>query len=220
MRQFAGQCRTVAARKRDWIIPTVVTLRGTPNLGLAVNELNILIFHPPPQLLPMSSPCVDQAQPQQQQIHPQQQQTPNTEKPFSSENSSTSNNKNLINNSQGDTKSSLSAQAGGADDRLGGETSSPANINNISTVKVNSSSSSGKRKMDFGGSSNSNSNSANYSGIASGNVSGNSVNSATASLAQLLLKRPTLLSQDYENIVEDELDPHQLLYDYTSSDAW
>lgn len=77
--------------------------------------------------------------------------------------------------------------------------------------------------MDFGksGSGSVNSNSAIYSGMASGNPgsSNQGVNSARANAAALL-RRPTLMSRDYENIIDDDLEPHQLLYDYSSYDAW
>ncbi|KAJ6642585.1 Mediator of RNA polymerase II transcription subunit 13 [Pseudolycoriella hygida] len=35
-----------------------------------------------------------------------------------------------------------------------------------------------------------------------------------------LLKRPTLSSRDYENVIDDDFMPHQLLYDYSTWDAW
>lgn len=160
------------------------------------------------QLLPMSSPCVDQQQ---------QQQTPIMEKMLHSENSSTNNNNNLISNSninsQGEQHQSKSIAAG--EDRLLGanEASSSSGVGS-GTLKV----SSGKRKMDFGSSSN-NSNSANYSGIASGSA-GVSSNGGSLAAQFAQLQRPTLKSPDYENIVEDALEPHQLLYDYSSCDAW
>lgn len=43
--------------------------------------------------------------------------------------------------------------------------------------------------------------------------------SITSSIVSLL-KRPALSSRDYENIVDDDYKPRQLLYDYTVWDAW
>lgn len=159
----------------------------------------------------MSSPCVDQQQ---------QQQTPTMEKLLHSENSSTNNNNNnLISNSninsQGEQHQSKSIGAAGEDRLLGANEASSSSGVGSGTLKV----SSGKRKMDFGSGSSNNSNSANYSGIASGSAGVSSTGgSLAAQFAQL--QRPTLKSPDYENIVEDALEPHQLLYDYSSCDAW
>ena len=36
----------------------------------------------------------------------------------------------------------------------------------------------------------------------------------------LSLKRPSLSSKDYENITDEDYVPHQLLYDYSTWDAW
>lgn len=164
----------------------------------------------------MASPSVDQ----------QQQQPPTTvmEKLLNSENNSTSNL-----NSQGvaNKSSSLLAQT---EDRLvvgahqfstepGCSSTTATSSNNSSNpFKGNSAGcSSSKRKMDFGSSS-FNPNSANCSGISS--VSGNNSN-GSGSFATQLLKRPTLMSHDYENIIDDDdAAPNQLLYDYSSCDAW
>lgn len=169
----------------------------------------------PFQLLPMSSPCVDQQQQQQQQ-------TPTMEKLLHSENPSTNNNNNnLISNSninsQGEQHQSKSIGAAGEDRLLGANEASSSSGVGSGTLKV----SSGKRKMDFGSSSSSsnNSNSANYSGIASSSA-GVSSNGGSLAARFAQLQRPTLKSPDYENIVEDALEPHQLLYDYSSCDAW
>lgn len=35
-----------------------------------------------------------------------------------------------------------------------------------------------------------------------------------------LLKRPLLASRDYENIIDDDYLPNQLLYDYSTLEAW
>ena len=193
---------------------------------------NIDPLHSILQLLPISSPCVDQQGSQQQQ------QAPGTlEKALESAsgNGASSNVNNLMNSSsQGDAKSSPMQHApSGGDDRVGASavmTPSSAvgsvvgagvrsGVGSGAVMKVGSSNP-GKRKMDFS-SNNSSLNSANYSGIASGSSSNNNGgNSVAASLAQLLLKRPTLVSHDYENIVEDELEPHHLLYDFSTADTW
>ncbi|XP_055701532.1 mediator of RNA polymerase II transcription subunit 13 isoform X2 [Phlebotomus papatasi] len=59
-----------------------------------------------------------------------------------------------------------------------------------------------------------NSASNNLSNNNSGIISGNS-NSFVSSL-----KRPQLCSKDYENIIDDDYVPHQLLYDYSTWEAW
>lgn len=89
--------------------------------------------------------------------------------------------------------------------------SSNANTSKVNSLGVNSNNagcSSSKRKMDFS----SNSVNLTSSGIHSVNPSGSSV--------PVTLKRPILTSRDYENIIDDDLEPHQLLYDYSSEEAW
>lgn len=62
----------------------------------------------------------------------------------------------------------------------------------------------------------------------SGNIGNNSVNANSgnstmnADLKNILslMKRPILSSRDYENIIDDDYMPHQLLYDYSTWDAW
>lgn len=165
------------------------------------------------QLLPMSSPSVDQHQPP----------TTVMEKLLNSENSSTSN---FI--SQGVANKSSSSLL--AEDRLvvgahqfstePGSSTNTATSSSSNPFKGNSAGcASSKRKMDFGsGNISLNSNSANCSGISS--ISGNNSN-GSGSFAAQLLKRPTLMSHDYENIIDDDdAAPNQLLYDYSSCDAW
>lgn len=58
----------------------------------------------------------------------------------------------------------------------------------------------------------------------SGNANANSGNNSTmnSDLKNILslMKRPILSSRDYENIIDDDYMPHQLLYDYSTWDAW
>lgn len=88
---------------------------------------------------------------------------------------------------------------------------SSSNVNNVST------SSSGTAAS--GNNVSSTSSSANNS---SGNSSNSSNTNPTPDIKNIiaLLKRPSLTSRDYENIVDDDYMPHQLLYDYSTLDAW
>lgn len=59
----------------------------------------------------------------------------------------------------------------------------------------------------------------NYSGVnLNSNVSSGIHNVNSSNIVSL--KRPSLISKDYENIIDDDLEPQQLLYDYTMWDAW
>lgn len=68
---------------------------------------------------------------------------------------------------------------------------------------------------------NSNSDSTSVSGNSSANAnsSGAAMNPDLKNILSLL-KRPILTSRDYENIIDDDYMPHQLLYDYSTWDAW
>lgn len=66
---------------------------------------------------------------------------------------------------------------------------------------------------------NSNSDGTSVSGSANAN-SGNSTMSSDLKNILSLMKRPILSSRDYENIIDDDYMPHQLLYDYSTWDAW
>ncbi|XP_059615269.1 mediator of RNA polymerase II transcription subunit 13 isoform X2 [Phlebotomus argentipes] len=52
------------------------------------------------------------------------------------------------------------------------------------------------------------------------NLSNNSGISCNSSSFVSSLKRPQLCSKDYENIIDDDYVPHQLLYDYSTWEAW
>lgn len=70
---------------------------------------------------------------------------------------------------------------------------------------------------------NSNSDGASVSGNSSANANnssgGSTMNSDLKNILSLM-KRPILSSRDYENIIDDDYMPHQLLYDYSTWDAW
>lgn len=59
----------------------------------------------------------------------------------------------------------------------------------------------------------------NATGAATNNTSANASNVDIKNILALL-KRPALVSRDYENIVEDDNTPQKLLYDYSTWDAW
>lgn len=84
---------------------------------------------------------------------------------------------------------------------------SESNIQTNATTNMNNSNSDG---TSVGGSVNTNTN------------SGSANNSLNSDLKNILsvMKRPILTSRDYENIIDDDYMPHQLLYDYSTWDAW
>lgn len=66
-----------------------------------------------------------------------------------------------------------------------------------------------------------NSDGASVSGNSSANAnSGNATMNSDLKNILSLMKRPILSSRDYENIIDDDYMPHQLLYDYSTWDAW
>lgn len=56
-------------------------------------------------------------------------------------------------------------------------------------------------------------------GSSSTTSANSSINMETKSFLTLL-KRPLLASRDYENIIDDDYLPNQLLYDYSTLEAW
>lgn len=67
-----------------------------------------------------------------------------------------------------------------------------------------------------------NSNGDGTSGSNSENANSNGNSTMNSDLKNILssMKRPILSSKDYENIIDDDYMPHQLLYDYSTWDAW
>lgn len=71
------------------------------------------------------------------------------------------------------------------------------------------------------GSINSNINNLSVNNSASNNLSNNNSGiSGNSNSFVSSLKRPQLCSKDYENIIDDDYVPHQLLYDYSTWEAW
>lgn len=106
---------------------------------------------------------------------------------------------------------------------------STVSANNISSSvnNKNSNSNSGSSNINSNSSINNvNSSGVNSSGINNVNSSGNcgqqqlqSTNNLNQFMA--LLKRPQLMnSQDYQQYADDDFMSHQMLYDYTSCEAW
>lgn len=117
-------------------------------------------------------------------------------------------NNNSSNGSSNSSSSSSNGNSSGATDqaKIKGEQNIQTNAN--ATANVN------------------NSDGTSASGIASNNSNNVNVNSGNgtmnADLKNILsmMKRPILSSRDYENIIDDDYMPHQLLYDYSTWDAW
>lgn len=108
-----------------------------------------------------------------------------------------------------------------------------ANINNINNGSNNNATDQVKIKIEpniqTNANATANTNNTKSDGTSVTGVSANSSASANCGNATMnsdlknilsSMKRPILSSRDYENIIDDDYMPHQLLYDYSTWDAW